>query len=182
MRSRLAVFLDRDGVLNAAVVRGGRPYPPASVDVLKFCDGAKKACVDLKAAGFLLLCVTNQPDVARGTTPKARVDALNDRVVRELGLDDLATCFHDEADNCVCRKPKPGLLLDLAERYGVDLGHSVMVGDRWRDIEAGERAGCRTVFIDNDYDEKRPAAATFAAASLADAVPGILGLLEVQDS
>jgi D-glycero-D-manno-heptose 1,7-bisphosphate phosphatase len=180
-RGKPAIFLDRDGVLNAAIVRNGRPYPPASVDELRFCDGAKQACTELKAAGFALFCVTNQPDVARGTIPKAQVDALNDRVAREMGLDDFETCFHDGSENCDCRKPKPGLLLRLADRHGIDLGRSVMVGDRWRDIEAGENAGCRTVFIDYGYDEKRPEDATLTAASLAEAVPGILILLETSD-
>ncbi len=181
-RGRPAVFLDRDGVLNAAVVRDGRPYPPASLEELRIYDGARRACRELKAVGLLLLCVTNQPDVARGLTPKALVDSLNDRVVQELGLTDLATCFHDNSDRCDCRKPNPGLLLRLAKKHGVDLGYSVMVGDRWRDIEAGERAGCRTVFIDRGYDERRPESQDIIAASLEEAVPEILALMEVQDS
>ena len=153
---RAAVFLDRDGVLNEAVVRDGHPYPPAGPAEVALCAGADAAARALRDAGFVLVVVTNQPDVARGTTPRTVVDAINDRLAALLPLDDVLVCPHDDADGCGCRKPKPGLLFEGARRHGVDLARSYLVGDRWRDIEAGAAAGCRTVFIDRGYAERAP--------------------------
>jgi D-glycero-D-manno-heptose 1,7-bisphosphate phosphatase len=156
MSRNRAVFLDRDGVLIRAFVRGDIPRPAASLDELELLPGVPEACVELRAAGFLLICVTNQPDIARGTVTATEVDALNARVRELLDLDDVLTCPHDDIDDCDCRKPRPGLLLQAAARFDVDLAVSVMVGDRWRDIEAGRAAGCRTVFVQHGYAERQP--------------------------
>lgn len=177
---RQAVFLDRDGVLNASVVKGGKPFPPASIEELVLINGVAETCATLHRAGFLLFCVTNQPDVARGTANRQTVEAMNAVIAGTLGLDEIVACFHDDSDNCPCRKPNPGMLVDLAQRYGVDLSKSVMVGDRWRDIEAGRNAGCHTVLIDYDYNEKR-VDADASATSLLAALPSILALLSAEE-
>jgi D-glycero-D-manno-heptose 1,7-bisphosphate phosphatase len=170
-----AVFLDRDGVLNEAVVRDGKPYPPRSETELRIFDGAADHLRRLRQAGFKLIVVTNQPDVARGTQAAAEVEAIHGRLRRELPLDDVLSCLHDDADGCACRKPKPGLILDGAARHAVDVSASFMVGDRWRDVEAGQAAGCKTVWIDRGYRERGPAAAPHArVASLAEAADWIL--------
>ena len=150
---RRAVFLDRDGVLNAAVVRDGVPYPPRDVDELEVLPGAEDACNRLRAA-FDLVVVTNQPDIARGTRAPETVQRINDALLAALPLDEIVVCPHDDADGCPCRKPRPGMLLDAAERLGIDLATSFMVGDRWRDVEAGRRAGCRVAFVDHGYAEE----------------------------
>jgi D-glycero-D-manno-heptose 1,7-bisphosphate phosphatase len=151
-----AVFLDRDGVLNRALIRNGKPYPPSSLAEFEVLPGVPEALLRLRQAGFRLIVVTNQPDVARGTTSRKAVDELNQLLRSRTAVDDIRVCFHDEQDNCACRKPKPGLLVEAARQHGIDLHASWMVGDRWRDIAAGQAAGCRTVFIDHGYDEKRP--------------------------
>jgi D-glycero-D-manno-heptose 1,7-bisphosphate phosphatase len=171
---RQAVFLDRDGVLNRTVVRDGVPHPPASLTDLVVTQDAEAACRALKRAGLLLIVVTNQPDLARGTADRGMVDAINDRLRRRLDLDDVLVCGHDDGDGCACRKPRPGLLLDAAHRWQVRLGGSVMVGDRWRDVEAGRRAGCATVLVRGDLDEQLPTGADQVAANLREAVPWIL--------
>lgn len=171
---RRAVFLDRDGVLNAAVVRDGRPYGPASAEEMTVLPGVEDACRRLRDAGFLLIAVTNQPDIARGKTAGATVDAINDALQAQLGLDEICVCPHDDADGCDCRKPQPGLLLAAAKRWGIDLSGSFMVGDRWRDVEAGQAAGCRTIFIDYGYAERRPSRPDMVSSSLAAAVPDIV--------
>lgn len=173
---RRAVFLDRDGVLNGSVVRGGKPYPPASLDETVILPGVMEACSTLRAAGFLLLVVTNQPDIARGATTETQVGQINGFLQAQLGLDEVLMCPHDDADKCSCRKPKPGLLVAAAQRLGIDLSASFMVGDRWRDIGAGRAAGCRTVFIDMSYAERQPEKPDLKAMSLVAAVPWILGL------
>jgi D-glycero-D-manno-heptose 1,7-bisphosphate phosphatase len=169
-----AVFLDRDGVLNRAVVRKGRPHPPATVEEFEILPGAADAARRLRDAGFLLIGATNQPDVARGTQRREVVEAMNDRLLAEMPIAAILVCYED-GDDCPRRKPNPGLLLEAAATYAIDLPASYMVGDRWRDVEAGRRAGCRTVFIDRGYDERRPdPPADHDAADLADAADWIL--------
>ena len=172
--SRAAVFLDRDGVLNEAVVVDGRPHPPASLDELRTLPGVAEACRRLSGAGFTLIVVTNQPDIARGTVDEALVRAMNDRLQAELGLDTVMVCPHDDGDGCACRKPRPGMLLEAGRRWDVDLRRSVMVGDRWRDVEAGQAAGTRTVFVDHGYAERRPRGADLTVGSLKESIEWII--------
>lgn len=171
-----AVFLDRDGVLNRAFVRAGRPYPPTNLDELEMLPGVVEACDALHKAGFLLIVVTNQPDVAEGTLRREVVEAINQAISNQLPLDDIRVCYHDDVDHCLCRKPKPGLLLEAARDWEIDLSASFMVGDRWKDIETGRRAGCKTVFIDNKYSEKDPSCPDHRVSSLIEAVSLILEL------
>ena len=168
-----AVFLDRDGVINRATVRDGKPYPPGSVDELEVLDGVSDALSKLREAGFRLIVVTNQPDVARGAQTRQAVEAMHARLRSALAVDEIVTCYHD-GDTCDCRKPKPGALLDAARRHDVELERSFMVGDRWRDIEAGQRAGCRCLFVDHGYREQQPAEPFVRVTSLAAAAEWIL--------
>ena len=170
-----AVFLDRDGVLNAACVRDGRPYPPSSIDQVRILTGVPEALAQLKRAEFLLVVVTNQPDVRRGVQTREGVDAIHERLRAELPIDALYCCFHDDADRCACRKPAPGMLLAAARDLGINLGKSFMVGDRWRDMEAGATAGCSTIFVDYHYAERQPQAVDIKVSSLADAAAWIVG-------
>jgi D-glycero-D-manno-heptose 1,7-bisphosphate phosphatase len=172
---RRAAFLDRDGVLNRAIVRDGLPYPPQSLAEMEMAPGAADLLARLRNAGFLLLVVTNQPDVARGRQVRETVEAMHAAMAAHMPVDDFLVCFHDDRDACPCRKPKPGLLLTGAERYGISLAASYMVGDRWRDIDAGAAAGCRTVFLDFHYAERGPTSpANATVSSLAEAVDWIL--------
>ena len=152
-----AVFLDRDGVVNRTVVRAGRPYPPATARDLEILPDAPEALRRLKARGFLLLVVTNQPDVGRGTQEKSEVERMHAALQAALPIDEFFVCYHDDRDGCPCRKPKPGLLTDAAAKYGLDLTACFLIGDRWRDIDAGRAAGCATVWIDYGYAERGPA-------------------------
>ena len=158
---RPAVFLDRDGTLNLQVVRDGKPYPPATPADFRLFDGVAADCARLKAAGFVLVVATNQPDVGRGTQARAVVEAMHAQLQRLVpSLDLIQVCYHGGAAHgqpCSCRKPAPGLLLDAAQTLGLDLPRSWMVGDRWGDIDAGHAAGCRTVLIDHGYTERTSA-------------------------
>jgi D-glycero-D-manno-heptose 1,7-bisphosphate phosphatase len=169
-----AVFLDRDGVLNEVILHNGRPYSPADLNELVITPGARAALEELKREGFLLIVVTNQPDVARGKASATEVDKINAQVAAILPLDAIEVCEHDDEEQCDCRKPKPGMLLRAREKLGVNLAASFMVGDRWRDIEAGRRAGCRTILIGDGYGETFPSAPTITLASLPEAVSWIL--------
>ena len=152
---RRGIFLDRDGVLNEALERNGKPHPPASRADVRLVPGALEAVASLREAGFVTVCVTNQPDVARGTLPLETAHDINTWVRSASGIDDLIACYHDDVAGCLCRKPRPGMLVEGAVRWEIDLASSYMVGDRWRDIEAGQAAGCRTVLIDRKWAERR---------------------------
>jgi D-glycero-D-manno-heptose 1,7-bisphosphate phosphatase len=169
-----AVFLDRDGVINRAVVRDGKPFPPRSSTEVEVLPDARDALLRLRDAGYMLIVVTNQPDVARGTQARAEVEQINERLASELAIDDFFVCYHDDAEACTCRKPSPGGLLEAAERHQVDLASSYMVGDRWRDVEAGQRAGCKPFFIDYGYAERQPAQPFERVGSLAEAAERIM--------
>ena len=171
---RRAVFLDRDGVISRSLVRGGKPYAPVSLEEFEILPGVPEALLRLRADGFLNIVVTNQPDISTGKQRPEVLAEMHARLLRELAIDGIRVCSHVDADNCACRKPRPGLLLDAARDFGVDLAASVMVGDRWRDVAAGQEAGCTAYFIDYEYAEKRPENPYVAVKSLADAVDRIL--------
>ena len=172
---RRAVFLDRDGVINRAIVRDGKPYPPASLVELEILPGVHEALQKLHDANYLLVVVTNQPDVARGVSKKEDIELINDFLSSQLPIDDFKTCYHDSGDKCNCRKPLPGALLEAAQEHNIDLTKSFMVGDRWRDVEAGASAGCKTFFINYSYAEQSPDTPDFIVASLLEAKKIILG-------
>ncbi|MDR1486796.1 MAG: HAD family hydrolase [Deltaproteobacteria bacterium] len=177
MKPKSAVFFDRDGVLNQALVVEGKPYPPKDVESLVITPGARSLMMELKELGFKLISVTNQPDVARGTKTLENVQAINEKVSFELSLDDIFVCLHDDGDDCSCRKPKPGMLIAAAEKWNLDLPSSFMVGDRAGDVAAGRSAGCQTIFLDMGYKEPSPdPPADHSCRSLFEAVQIIKGV------
>ncbi|MDD2762709.1 MAG: HAD-IIIA family hydrolase [Opitutaceae bacterium] len=171
-----AIFLDRDGTLNAALVRDGKPYPPVATDELVLLPGVVEGCARLKAAGYVLVVATNQPDVGRGTLAKAAVEAIHARLCQLLPLDRVEVSYAHGRENppSPFRKPAPGLLLRAARELGLDLRRSWMVGDRWRDVDCGKNAGCRTVFIDYGYDEALRASPDFTVRDFTGAVEIVL--------
>ena len=175
---RPAVFLDRDGVLNEPTLRNGKPYPPATLDDFVLLPGVEQACAALVRAGYVLVVVTNQPDIARGTQDREVVEAMHGSLRAALPVAAIYVCEHDDTDACSCRKPAPGMLQRAAEDLGLDLTRSVMVGDRWRDVEAGRRAGCHTVFVDRGYAERRPEGPEAVVADLGAAAVWITTTLE----
>jgi D-glycero-D-manno-heptose 1,7-bisphosphate phosphatase len=174
--AKRAVFLDRDGVVSRSIVRDGLPFAPTALEDFEILPDAPEACRRLKQASFLLIVATNQPDVGRGTMKKETVEAMHAKMCRELSIDRVEVCYHPGhgQSNCDCRKPKPGLLINAAREMGIDLAQSWMVGDRWRDIDCGHAAGCRTVFIDRGYTESLKQKPHFRARDLAQAADIIL--------
>jgi D-glycero-D-manno-heptose 1,7-bisphosphate phosphatase len=168
-----AIFLDADGVLNIAIIKDGKPLAPTSLAELKIPDEVKPSLDRLKAAGYLLICVTNKPDIARGLMTQADVDAIYARLRQDVPLDDVFICYVEGSD---CYKPKPGLLLSATRQYDIELTLSYMIGDRWSDVKAGQNAGCKTIWIDRGYiNEKQPdPPADYTAQSLAEATQWIL--------
>lgn len=169
-----AVFLDRDGVINRAYVRAGKPFPPATAAELELLPGVPEAMALLKREGFLLIVVTNQPDIGAGKQKREVVEAMHSRLMTELPLDAIKVCYHVDEDGCACRKPRPGMLLEAIAEHGIDPALSALVGDRWRDIGAGQAAGCRSYFVDYGYREERPEKPYVRVKSLLEAATKIL--------
>ena len=165
-----AIFLDRDGVINKTFIKNSLQISPPSFDLLEILPGVKESILRLKKLNFVCLVVTNQPDVSRGKIEKKTIIKMNNYLKDEIKLDDIFVCYHDDHDKCKCRKPKPGLLLDASKKWDINLKKSYMIGDRWRDIEAGKSVGCKTIFIDYDYKETKPKNPDFTTDSLLNAV------------
>lgn len=170
-----AAFLDRDGVLNQAIVRDGRPYAPHHLEDFLILPEAAEAVRRLKAAGYVVIVATNQKDVGEGLMARETLDAMHARLRQVVPVDDIRVCTC--VDECPCYKPKPGMLLEAALDWNIDLSASVMIGDRWRDIGAGHNAGCRTIFIDRGYAEALRHTPDMVASDLADAVDKLLDSL-----
>ena len=151
-----AVFLDRDGVINKAIVKHGKPFAPRSMHEFQFTDGLFETISRLREGGFELVVVTNQPDIAKNITSESFVEEIHLEIAKTTGIQHFYVCKHIDEDNCDCRKPKPGLLLRATSDLNLDLTQSFLIGDRWRDIEAGNLAGCKTIFIDYGYREQEP--------------------------
>jgi len=171
---RRAVFFDRDGTLNETVDRDGSPGSPRAMDELEIVSDAPEGLQRLHDAGFVLLCATNQPEVARGLTSRTFVDSVNRCLLEALPLDEVLVCWHDDGASCACRKPLPGLLNDAAQRLDLDLQASFMVGDRWRDVEAGRAAGCHSILVLRPWSEQWRCSPEFTAGSLTEACAWIL--------
>ena len=166
-----AVFLDRDGVLNKLVERDGQTGSPRTLAEFALVQNAPADVARLRAAGFHVFVVTNQPDVRRGRMQRSEMDSMLACVREALDVQDVRACTHDDADNCACRKPKDGMLRDLAQQWRVDLTRSFMVGDTWRDMQAGKSAQCTTILVGSESIDN----ADMRAASLSEAVDLILG-------
>jgi transaldolase len=171
---RPAVFLDRDGVLNRTAVRGDTPHPPGTLAEVEILPGVPEALELLRRRGLPLIVVTNQPDVARGSQTREAVESINQFLAQQLRLDAVYTCYHDNADACACRKPKPGMLMRAAEEHGIDLSRSFMVGDRWGDVAAGAAAGCETVLVNMPYSQCHRCSPDHKVADLREAADVIL--------
>ena len=170
-----AVFLDRDGVLNRTVVRDGVTHPPDSLAEFELLPGVPDAVRRLADAGFKLVVVTNQPDVARGLQKREAVEEMNAFLCRTLPILGVMACYHDNADNCACRKPKPGMILEAAQRFGLDVRASCLIGDRWSDVAAGQAAGCRaSILIATPFSGQERCTPDYAAANLPEAAAWIL--------
>jgi len=176
-----AAFLDRDGVLNALVERDGKHLSPLQPMDFVLLPGAAKAVATLRCAGLLAIVVTNQPEIRRGRLSAADLSRMHVRLEMETMVSAIYVCPHDDCDNCVCRKPRPGMLQAAARDRGIDLAASFVVGDSWKDIEAGHAVGCATILLrDLKCEQVESSAEAVRAtpeacvASLSDAVEWIL--------
>jgi D-glycero-D-manno-heptose 1,7-bisphosphate phosphatase len=140
----------------------GTPESPYSPDEVRLMPDAAEAIKRLHDAGWFLVAASNQPAAAKGIASTEQLQAVHNRIVELLAhegaaLDDWRYCFHhpDFTGPCDCRKPEPGMLLDAAREHDIDLGQSWMVGDADRDVEAGRRAGVRTILVEHPGSSHR---------------------------
>ena len=171
---RRAVFLDRDGVINREIFRNGHAQAPFTLADVEILPGVPDALDRLRRAGFLLIVVTNQPDVVRGSAWRHEIEAIHSRLRQTLPLDDIRVCYHDDADGCACRKPSPGMVYAAAVEHDIALADSYLVGDRWRDVGAGRRAGCTTILVHSDRHEPTTIEPDVRMGDLGEAAPWIL--------
>ncbi|MBF0280865.1 MAG: HAD-IIIA family hydrolase [SAR324 cluster bacterium] len=148
-----AVLFDRDGVINQSIVRNGKPFPPQTMAEFKWVEKVRETLETLSSIDYLLVIFTNQPDVGRGQQSLQQVGIFHEHIKKTLPVAQIYTCFHDNKDQCECRKPKPGMIFEAQNDWEIDLQQSFVVGDRWRDIDAGNEAGCQTIWLDYGYDE-----------------------------
>ena len=167
--SKKAVFLDRDGVINRAPIIEGLPRSPRDIQELEIIPGVKEAVTLLFSSGFEIVVVTNQPEVARGFIYQDDIEKIHEEIAKQTGLKHFKVCIHDNKDRCDCRKPKPGMLSQAATEFNLDLKQSSLVGDRWKDIQAGQEVGCRCLFIDYEYCEEKPKPPFYRVTSLLEA-------------
>ncbi len=149
-----AIFLDRDGVINRVIIKDGKPYSPRTLSDFQFTPGIERFLSVLKDAGYIIVVVTNQPDLTRGRVTSAELDGIHALIGRSLPVDDIIVCPHDDEDGCDCRKPKPGMIVQAAEKWGIDIGSSFIIGDTWKDMEAGQKAGCTSILLDAPYNQE----------------------------
>jgi D-glycero-D-manno-heptose 1,7-bisphosphate phosphatase len=174
---RRAIFVDRDGVLNKTFYLKGVPTPPRSIKEVEILSGVKQAILMFKNYGLEVIVVTNQPDVARGSTSRAEVEQINAFLAKELGIQHFYVCYHDDDDRCCCRKPNPGLLEAAAQELEIDLARSFLVGDRWKDIDAGNAVSCNSYLIDYGFEEQQPTGTFTHVKNLLDAATRIAYLI-----
>ena len=151
-----AVFLDRDGTLNKNILRDGKLTPPYSCNEVELIKGTEEAIKILRKLNYIPIIITNQPDISRGKVSLQEVNTINKVICEKLQIDYIYMCIHDDNDGCECRKPKPGMIHKAAKDLKLTLNNSILIGDRWRDIHAGQAAGCKSYLIDNNYHEPKP--------------------------
>jgi D-glycero-D-manno-heptose 1,7-bisphosphate phosphatase len=148
---RSAVFFERDGILNLVRVERGHQVSPLTHDEFHLNPEVLMPVRVLKQAGFLLLATTCQPGLSRGYQSRRELDLMHRALLRSLPLDDIFVCPHDETDRCPCRKPKPGLLIEAAFKWHLDLEHCFVVSHKWQDADAARNAGCTSILIQSPW-------------------------------
>lgn len=148
-----AIFLDRDGVINKAIIQNGRPFSPRNIDVFEIFPEVEETLRRFRDLGYMNIIATNQPDIARGLMSLETLNEMHDIIRAGSPIDDIFVCPHDDSDACLCRKPKPGMIIEAAKKWNIDIKSSYFIGDTWKDIHAGKSAGCTTILLDRVYNQ-----------------------------
>lgn len=154
LKGKGAVFLDRDGVVNKVLIVDGKVYSPRALEYFHWEIGIQDAIRKLKDMRFMVIVVTNQPDIARGNMSQYSLDAMTNKIYSTLSVDAVLVCPHDDRDECTCRKPKAGMILEAIKKWDIDCQSSFVIGDSWKDMVAGQAAGCTTILLDRFYNQE----------------------------
>tara|TARA_Y100000996_G_C22342075_1_gene569100 strand:+ start:206 stop:739 length:534 start_codon:yes stop_codon:yes gene_type:complete len=166
LKKNKAFFFDRDGILNKVILKKNKPYSPRyPKQVVKNYEILKLIKL-LKKKKFKKIIITNQPDIKTGKLTKHSLRTINNDIKLFFSIDDIFVCTHNKFDKCHCRKPKIGMIKLAEKKWNLDLKKSYLIGDRWKDIDAGNKAGCKTIYIDYNYDEKKPKKPIYSFKSL----------------
>ena len=149
-----AIFIDRDGVINHLVSRDGGMYSPRLVTDFQIFPSVPDAIKQIREAGYLVVVVTNQPDISRGLLKPNVLDEMHQLLRAVCQVDAIYVCPHDNSDNCLCRKPLPGMLLQATTDLSIDLNNSWMIGDRATDMQAGNAVGLSNIFIASGQEQR----------------------------
>ena len=162
-----AIFLDRDGVLNKVILKDGKPLSPKNLSEFVLLDNVSEALAIFKKLDYLTIIVTNQPDIKTKKQTLKDLEITHKWIFDNLMIDDIFVCCHDDSDNCNCRKPGIGMLINASKKYKINLTKSIMIGDRWKDIKCGQLAKCKNNFyINYGYDEPSPTGKFINVSSL----------------
>jgi D-glycero-D-manno-heptose 1,7-bisphosphate phosphatase len=165
MQTNKAIFFDRDGVLNKAIMKNNKPFSPKTLKQLEINPDANMIIKYAKKKKFLTFMITNQPDVARGENSKKNVDKINLFIKKKLNIDDIFCCYCSD-NQCKRRKPNPGMLIEAKKKWNISFKKSFLIGDRKKDIDAAKKVKIKSIFIDYNYDEKKPTKPNFVIYTL----------------
>ena len=173
MKRNKAFFFDRDGILNKSLIINRKPYSPKFPSELVLNYQLVKFINKLKKEGYLIIVVSNQPDIKSGKLTKFSLKIMNSIIKKYFNVDDIYICPHGKNDDCECRKPKPGMLLEASKKWNIELKKSFLIGDRWKDIAAGSIMNCTTIFIDYNYNEPKPKNCSYKFLSISEMIKSI---------
>lgn len=162
------IFLDRDGVINEVVIRGSVVSSPRNKDEFRIRKDFEEFAKRASNTSLNFFVVSNQPDVARGFMKTESLVKFDAEIHKLLPIREFSYCIHDDADNCQCRKPKPGLINDIIGKFGLRKDESCIVGDSLKDMKAGLAAGITTIFLSTEYNRNQLSKADFTIVSLTD--------------
>jgi D-glycero-D-manno-heptose 1,7-bisphosphate phosphatase len=145
------IFIERDGILNRVRVERQHQVSPLTLEEFHVDKAMAPLLTKLKASGLVLIATTNQPGLSRGYQSRRELDRMHEMLRRELPLDDIMVCPHDEIDRCPCRKPKPGLLTEAGFKWHLDLDRSFVISDKWQDAEVARQAGCTSLLLKSPW-------------------------------
>jgi len=177
LKKNKAFFFDRDGILNKVILKKNKPYAPLFPHQLNKNYEILKLIKILKKKKFKLIVITNQPDIKSGKLSKHSLKIINSEIKFFFSIDEIIVCHHDKFDKCDCRKPKIGMIKRAEKKWKLDLKKSFLIGDRWRDIKAGNSAGCKTIYIDYMYDERKPKKADYKFTTIEEMVAKIKNII-----
>ena len=173
--SNIAVFLDRDGIINVPIKIDNKPKAPLKYEHFQFTKNIKQMINNLKSFEVEIIVITNQPELSNNELSYSELNKMHLRIHNELGIKNIYICPHILEDNCNCKKPKNGMLIEASKDLNIDLENSIMIGDRWSDVASGNSTKTKCIFVDYNYDEKIPTGVFTSVSNVQEAFNLVMG-------